>query len=242
MGFRENRIQTSDFVWVDALNSITDSDSEDDVIFIQNYDETVSDFTANKRMMEPHNFRQLFLNDSKKTTIISRYLSKNQEKTTSYPTDYDIDSTSVSDDSTESDIPIEAIRNPVGERRVSFSTSEVRVYSITIGDHPSASCFPISLDWNYSERQVFDVESDSVLKNDNNEEYPNERQYKKAFRKVMRLDPQDRFARILEVTGMSASEVERLECHRQLDLRKERQMAFFRRRKRNSILQLRFSS
>jgi hypothetical protein len=243
MGFREMRLETSDFVWVDVLNSITDSDADDDVYFIQNGEDTILELNANKTILEPYTSMQLLLNDVKKTSNLSRYWFQNSGKLQTYSSGSDIDSTSVSDDSSQLDFPIEEpiIRRHLEARRVAFSTSEVRVYSITIGDHPKTSCFPISLDWSYSERQVFEVENESILKHDT-AEYPQGRQYNKAFRKVTRLEPQDRFDRIREVTGMSASEIERLECHRQLELKKEKQFAFFQRRKRNIMLQWRLSS
>ena len=78
-------------------------------------------------------------------------------------------------------------------KRVSFSTVEVREYSLTIGEHPSCKDgLPITLDWHYNEEStVLDVVR------------LNQTQGQHSSNFIKKLNYQERLHRLQLVTGIS---------------------------------------
>lgn len=225
--------------WIDVLNSITESESEDDVIFLQNNDDLTTESSIHRGrncgrdeiliQVPQTSFFDFDEIDEVFSTSECVFGRNNEEE---FDNRCDSEGTSYiskRESYIQFKVQVADIANPDKSgtrtstpRRVNFSTVHVRVYSITVGDHPMVSMYPISLDWSYND-------SETISLNDEDIHYEmSHRGYKKAFRKVFRLQPHDRLSRILEVTGKDSTEIEMLECNRQNQLRKERS---------NSILQ-----
>jgi hypothetical protein len=88
------------------------------------------------------------------------------------------------------------------ERHVRFSSVQVREYAITLGVHPLADAYPVSLDWSHGDTRVVDIEK-----------YDESRSKRKMTRSITqalpcRLDFIKRRARLAEVTGKTLWELD----------------------------------
>ena len=99
---------------------------------------------------------------------------------------------------------------------VSFSTIQVREYSLTIGTHTIGNAmYPLSLDWAFAENTPQQIE-----------EYELQRQttgsYSSRNLRAPRLDVTDRLFRLAEVTGRPSQSLYREERSRQLQVMEEK--------------------
>jgi hypothetical protein len=102
-------------------------------------------------------------------------------------------------------------------KRVHFTIVQVRVHAVTLGDHPLAESYPISLDWAHAPVQamrVDDYEAKRVSR-------PLNGRYNRPprARRMTRLERRVRLEQIMEV---SPSALEHQEGFRRLALRRER--------------------
>jgi hypothetical protein len=80
--------------------------------------------------------------------------------------------------------------------QVSFDTVSVRVYSITLGDHPSSTGAPLSLDWDYEQVPPMDL---------NEYEYHNQKSRRKPIHVLSKSERKN----ILLKLGYSKEEIKR---------------------------------
>ena len=107
-------------------------------------------------------------------------------------------------------------------RKVQFVGVETRVYSITLGDHPLASMYPVSLDWSYNivGTQPIEAYEQELAARPRNIDIP-------AGRGIQapKLLVTDRMSRLVDVTGMSSRELYNSERKRQAMLREEKRLS-----------------
>jgi hypothetical protein len=113
-------------------------------------------------------------------------------------------------------------------KNVTFSTVHVREYDLTLGDHPLAVSYPLSLDWTYIEdlHQIYSVdEFDQRRKrrrmvSEDDDEEPIRHRFRgmvfKAFSKPPQLEVMERRSRIATCMQISFETLDRLERERKL--------------------------
>lgn len=104
-------------------------------------------------------------------------------------------------------------------RRVQFSSVETRFYSITLGDHPLASMYPLSLDWAYTSAQAQTIEDHEATTKAQASKKP--KISPGCGIKAQKLPVTERMERLMNVTGKNSRQLFMLEQKRQLLLREE---------------------
>ena len=103
---------------------------------------------------------------------------------------------------TRDDVRIVCHHAPL-EKKVSFSTVEIREYAITVGDNPSCQGpFPLQLDWEHAPPRLEDaVEYGEVVRTPVNGR-PNARKLRRRRRRrSFRLSADERLSRLVEMQG-----------------------------------------
>lgn len=95
-------------------------------------------------------------------------------------------------------------------RRVRFSHIERREYSITLGDHPLTDQLPLSLDWEHTATQMFNLDEVESIKRE-----------KGGTDEPKRMSLVERRLRLLRVTGLKPVRLLMLEREREKTLREE---------------------
>jgi hypothetical protein len=96
------------------------------------------------------------------------------------------------------------ISHPVPlEKKVSFSTVEIREYAITVGDNPSCrGPFPLQLDWEHAPSRVEDaVEYGEVGEPMSRRRKPRGQRRLRGRRRSFRLSADERLSRLVEMQG-----------------------------------------
>jgi hypothetical protein len=102
-------------------------------------------------------------------------------------------------------------------KRVQFADVQVREHAVTLGDHPLAESYPISLDWAHAPVQVMrvdDYEATRVMR-------PLNGRYNKPPR-ARRMTRLERRVRLEQIMQVSPSALEHQEDFRRLALRREK--------------------
>jgi hypothetical protein len=110
-------------------------------------------------------------------------------------------------------------------RRVRFSTVNVREYQLTLGDHPWAVSYPLSLDWSYSKDSERTYDVDEFYKRqleyyhtherDENDELPS---HSRTFGRPSHLDVMERRSRLANAIGISFEKLDSMERQRKMSL------------------------
>lgn len=103
--------------------------------------------------------------------------------------------------------PRPASRQQSSAKRVSFSTVTVQEHSLTLGDHPCADAYPLSLDWEHSE--AYEVDLDEYERQPKHHQPPHH------------LSSLQRRVRIAVVSGIAPKELTQQEHERHLQVEKE---------------------
>ena len=120
--------------------------------------------------------------------------------------------------------------NRTVRRTVHFSNVHVREYDITLGDHPIADAYPLSLDWSYGTDQKYRIdefqgkcnvitESESDCSSSNNNFSfcrPSERMKMTKHHSLNRLDVIDRRSRLANVMGITYEKLDSMERERKI--------------------------
>lgn len=106
------------------------------------------------------------------------------------------------------------LENQLIRKNVRFSTVQVREYSLTLGDHPLAGPYPLSLDWTYTEDDfVADVNEFSSRMEKNMDESESSYHFR---RKPRQLDVFERRFRLAQMMGITCEQLDSLERNRNL--------------------------
>jgi len=106
---------------------------------------------------------------------------------------------------------------------VSFSTIQIREYSLTIGDHTIGNImYPISLDWEFAENSPERIDDYELLRKQKRLERPPS--LNRNLR-APRLGVTDRMVRLAEVTGRTNRALYDEECTRQMRVMEENRRA-----------------
>jgi hypothetical protein len=101
-------------------------------------------------------------------------------------------------------------------KRVHFTTVQVREHAVTLGDHPLAESYPVSLDWAHAPVRVMrveDYEAKRVLRPLNN--------HYKRIPRARRMNRLERRVRLEQIMDVSPSALEDQERFRLLALQRE---------------------
>lgn len=107
------------------------------------------------------------------------------------------------------------------KRRVHFSEVHVREYDITLGDHPLAGAYPLSLDWTYSDdkHSPYDIEEYYQKQlmcyqrheSDENDDVPSS---SRIFGKPRHIEVMERRERLADALGISYEKLDVMERQR----------------------------
>lgn len=98
---------------------------------------------------------------------------------------------------------ISATRKKRDKLRVRFSVVQIREYQLTLGDHPHADAFPLSLDWAHTPAKVLNLAEYEIRISSGKRS------------KAHRLTTLDRFVRLTRVSGILPRELKAQEKQRQ---------------------------
>jgi hypothetical protein len=132
--------------------------------------------------------------------------------------DCDCDSSSSSSESSRcSDRPSPSTKQP---KRVSFGVVQVQEYTLTLGDHPFSSSYPISLDWPHTAKTEYDLDLFEKVRQKSTKRSSRSRPCK-------HLNSSQRRSRLSTVSGIHPSELAKQDQQRHQQLLSELEQLYY---------------